>query len=163
MKGEFQNMIRRRRVSGRRLTVAYLAELAGIGRSQLQQMLSGKRAGGESWPKVLQWLTREEARAIGREPDWERVAFPGADRSTGNSVAGGTKANAETQRRGDAEKKARLFYYDPDAAGWCPSPADLAGIEGFVDLDSMEPGVPIVVRFMRRDMTEKEMEALPEV
>lgn len=63
----FQTLLRQRRnAAGRRLTVTQLARDLGMGRTHLALVLAGRRAGGETWPRLEPLLTESELAALGR-------------------------------------------------------------------------------------------------
>jgi hypothetical protein len=62
----------------------------------------------------------------------------------------------------DQVKKPRLFYYEEGVDGWCP--ADDLTIDNIISLENfMDDGDIIEIRFKRIDMTDEEINNLPEV
>jgi hypothetical protein len=59
----------------------------------------------------------------------------------------------------DPAKKPRLFYYEEAQDAWCPAP-DLT--ENMISTDNLAEGETMELRFKRVDMTDAEMQALPE-
>lgn len=64
---------RPREDDGRRFTVCRLAERLRIGRCHLVQVLNGTRLGGETWPKLAEFLSAEELAALGRNADGTKL------------------------------------------------------------------------------------------
>lgn len=62
-------------------------------------------------------------------------------------------------------KTPRLFYFDDGVDAFVPVPpdADLETLRALVGFDSMDNRDECVIRFRRVDMTDGELEALPEV
>ena len=61
------------------------------------------------------------------------------------------------------ERKPRLVYYDESDEAWCIAPAALAkAMYAIADWEDWEPGETVGVLFARKDMTDAEVEALPE-
>ena len=48
----------------RRLTIALLAEAAGVGYQHLSEVLAGRYSGPRTWKRVHRWTTPEEQRLI---------------------------------------------------------------------------------------------------
>lgn len=58
-----------------------------------------------------------------------------------------------------SEKKPRLFYWEEACDAWAPAPDR---IENVIDLDMLDAGEEHEIRFKRFDMTDEELDALPE-
>ena len=57
------------------------------------------------------------------------------------------------------EKFPQLFYYEEAIDAWAPAPKDL---ESILDLGYIDDNEIIEIQFKRIDMTDKEMDELPE-
>jgi hypothetical protein len=59
------------------------------------------------------------------------------------------------------DKKPRLFYWEEAVDAWCP--ADGMNVDNIIGAENfMDDGEILEIRFKRIDMTDAEMEALPE-
>jgi hypothetical protein len=58
------------------------------------------------------------------------------------------------------EKKPRLFYWEDAHDCWCPTSG--LEIDNLVDVEFMDPGEVLEIRFKRMDMTDEEFSAIPE-
>jgi len=65
-------------------------------------------------------------------------------------------------RKVKAKKKPRLFYYDEGAEAFVPSPVDEEEMGKLVDLSDWEPNEEFDVLFKRLDLTDEEMDELPD-
>lgn len=56
-------------------------------------------------------------------------------------------------------KKPRLFYHEESENAYCPV---VENMDWAIDIDSLEDGETVDIRFKRLDMTDEEFDALPE-
>lgn len=60
------------------------------------------------------------------------------------------------------EKKPRLFYWEPAIDAWCPMPDYINPASIGVITEGLEDGEKTSVEFKRIDMTDEELNQLPE-
>lgn len=60
-----------------------------------------------------------------------------------------------------SEKKPRLFYFEEGESCWFPAPEEVAGILDATSHFSRH-GETVEIRFKRLDLTDEEMDALPD-
>jgi hypothetical protein len=58
-------------------------------------------------------------------------------------------------------KKPRLFYWEEQLDTWCF--INEKDVPALLELENMEEGEEVQLRFMRKDMTDEEVENLPDV
>jgi hypothetical protein len=58
-------------------------------------------------------------------------------------------------------KKPRLFYWEAQLDTWCF--INEKDVPALLELENMEEGEEVQLRFMRKDMTDEEVENLPDV
>lgn len=72
----------------------------------------------------------------------------------------GTDAHHSRCEKYQTEKRPRLFYWEEAHDAWVPSPDK---IENIIDVAfQLEPDEDMEIRFKRVDLTDKEMEDLPD-
>lgn len=68
---QFNRLLHQRRdEEGRQMSVHTLAKLAVVGRSHLNLVLKGARAGAHTWPLIYPLLTEAEASFLGKLDEW---------------------------------------------------------------------------------------------